>query len=513
MESQFPIQASLSVGESNASFVTWSQATTLNTVASLVSQDYSYNTLIVTLKQSSTITQGTVTFQGSLDGTNWFNLEGITPGTTTIIGPTYNLQNNTYAAFEFNLTAIPYFQVLLSTVILGTGTVIIGYAADSFVNANSVVYGTVGITGATFTTAGSPPVSSLNVFVSGQTVWGTAPAVTVDVQAVNAELFAGQTALSATGSALNVSAVGTLTNNNAAPGATLIGVLPAIAETAYSTVTYTTGDMVLPVTDLHGALNSDLQAWAGTALGAAVNFGTTPGAVIAGTVNASMFSGTTALGTPNTFGTTAPTGNALGVNASLFMGTTLARTNQTTTATGVVDVNVVGNLGVTNAKTNGVFTAICDQTNVITAAISALGTAPTGTEVMAVNAVNIPNASLGAATSLVSSHSGIGVANVKGTAGNLYGFNVFFTATSTTTTQLFLQFWNTTNTTLANWIMSFAVYTGPAGVTGYGTGFCIPPGAIALANFSNGITISLSTTYSSTTTTTTGTLQGTVFYL
>src|SRR5208337_5350683 len=46
---------------------------------------------------------------------------------------------------------------------------------------------------------------------------------------------------------------GALTNNNAVPVATLIGVLPAIAETAYNTVTYTTGDMVLPVTDLHGA--------------------------------------------------------------------------------------------------------------------------------------------------------------------------------------------------------------------------------------------------------------------
>jgi hypothetical protein len=62
---------------------------------------------------------------------------------------------------------------------------------------------------------------------------------------------------------------GNLTNNNAVPTATLTGVLSAIAETAYATVTYTTGDMVLPVTDLHGALNYDLQAVAGTAVVAA----------------------------------------------------------------------------------------------------------------------------------------------------------------------------------------------------------------------------------------------------
>jgi len=59
---------------------------------------------------------------------------------------------------------------------------------------------------------------------------------------------------------------GALTNNNAAPAATNLGVLPAIAETAYTTVTYTTGDQVLPVTDLHGALNTDLQAVGGTAV-------------------------------------------------------------------------------------------------------------------------------------------------------------------------------------------------------------------------------------------------------
>lgn len=59
---------------------------------------------------------------------------------------------------------------------------------------------------------------------------------------------------------------GTLTNNNAAPTTNNVGVLPAIAETAYATVTYTTGNQVLPVVDLHGAANTDLQAIAGTAV-------------------------------------------------------------------------------------------------------------------------------------------------------------------------------------------------------------------------------------------------------
>lgn len=78
-----------------------------------------------------------------------------------------------------------------------------------------------------------------------------------------------------------------------------------------------------------GLSKVDVASVNGTALGTPTNFGTTPTAVVAASVNASLFSGTTALGTPNTFGTTAPTGNALGVNASLFSGTTVLGTPNT----------------------------------------------------------------------------------------------------------------------------------------------------------------------------------------
>ena len=81
---------------------------------------------------------------------------------------------------------------------------------------------------------------------------------------------------------------GGLTNNNAAPSTNNVGVLPAIAESAYTNLTYTSGDQVLPATDLHGALMSDLEAVAGVALGATavVNYGSTPAAVAVPAVNA-----------------------------------------------------------------------------------------------------------------------------------------------------------------------------------------------------------------------------------
>src|SRR6266478_4105866 len=69
----------------------------------------------------------------------------------------------------------------------------------------------------------------------------------------------------------------------------------------------------------------------------------------------------TALGAPQTFGT-APTGVVVGTSSDIYAAGTLVRSNQTTTAAGVVDVNVVGILGVTNSVTNGLFISITDGT-------------------------------------------------------------------------------------------------------------------------------------------------------
>lgn len=113
---------------------------------------------------------------------------------------------------------------------------------------------------------------------------------------------------------------GTLTNNNAAPAANNLGVLPALAEGTLSASRYVSGNQVLPIVDLAGNTNVDLQYY----LGAAVS------------------------------------------------------------------------------KTNPIATTISDGTNVITAAISAYGTAPTGTEVMGVNSyiTNAPTVNQGTPNTL-----------------------------------------------------------------------------------------------------------------
>lgn len=133
--------------------------------------------------------------------------------------------------------------------------------------------------------------------------------------------------------------LGAMANYGTTPGAVLVpGVNAFITNIPHfiadsGSTTAVTGTVA--VTQSTSPWVGNMTQWASTVLGTPTAFGTTPGAVVAGSVNASLFSGTTALGVPNTFGTTAPTGNALGVNAACFQGTTLCINDGTAGALGV----------------------------------------------------------------------------------------------------------------------------------------------------------------------------------
>ena len=131
----------------------------------------------------------------------------------------------------------------------------------------------------------------------------TAPTLTTGQQASLQLTASGALIVSATfGGTQTV--VGNLTNNNAAPAANNLGVLPALAEATLSASRYTTGDQVLLVTDLAGNTNVDLQYYKGAAVSA-----TNPMMV-------TLSDGTTAIsGAVSAYGT-APTGTeVMGVNA------------------------------------------------------------------------------------------------------------------------------------------------------------------------------------------------------
>jgi hypothetical protein len=151
------------------------------------------------------------------------------------------------------------------------------------------------------------------------------------------------------------SILGTKTNNNAAPGATNFGTLPSIANAANPL--WTEGNQVALSVDLAGYQRANVGKWGGTALGTPTNFGTTPGAVIAGSVNSSLFIGTTVataaaagiqkVGISGNAGASvdAATGAAPPANALLVSGLTSGATGgfmkAITVADSYVNVNIV----------------------------------------------------------------------------------------------------------------------------------------------------------------------------
>jgi hypothetical protein len=137
--------------------------------------------------------------------------------------------------------------------------------------------------------------------------------------------------------------------------------------------------------------------------------------------------------------------------------------------------------------------ALTDGTNIVTACISAYGSAPTGTECPATNAFITNNVavtvspSTGAGNALsASSQSALTTAVVvKGGAGGLYGFQVTNSAASV----CYLEFINAASApslgTAATY--SFAV---PASGT-----LTLQPGSYSMSAYATGISVGMATTY------------------
>src|SRR5271170_1341590 len=264
----------------------------------------------VAVSGTVTVNQGTSPWVVSLTSTTITGTVAVTQSTSpwVVAGA---LTNNNAAPTATLIGVMDHIaETAYATVTYTTGDVVLATTdLHGATNVDLQAYAGTQLTG-TVTAYGTAPTG--NVFGVNAFITNTVP-VTLTSTTITGTVAVTQStspwvvSLASTTITGTVTAVGNLTNNNAAPTATLQGVLPAIAETAYTTVTYTTGDMVLPVTDLHGALNQDLQAYAGTQL----------------------------TGTVTAYGT-APTGNVFGVNA--FITNTVPVTLTSTTITGTVAV-------------------------------------------------------------------------------------------------------------------------------------------------------------------------------
>src|SRR5271155_2415224 len=270
-------------------------ASTATSFTGTVAMSFNASNLIVGLRSDANdnlLVTGTLTHNNAAPIGNNF---GVLPAVASSANPTYTAGD----------------QVLLSTDLSGNlrvNATFTGTATNNITQWNSVNLGSPSAYG---TSPGAVNVIGVNAFITNT------PAVTVSgtvgvtqstspwVVSLTSTTITGTVAVTQSTSPWVVA--GALTNNNAAPTATLIGVMSHIAETAYTTVTYTTGDVVLATTDLHGSTNVDLQAYGGTQL----------------------------TGTVTAYGT-APTGNVFGVNA--FITNTVPVTLTSTTITGTVAV-------------------------------------------------------------------------------------------------------------------------------------------------------------------------------
>src|SRR5271154_2181713 len=333
-------------------------------------------------------------FQQGFGGSVPFGVTGSIPSSASANNPPYPVTSVTVDAngnITITFTSAPpavEFQVELditfnsgsatsatptvsqNVTLTGTSTVTVsGTSAVNLTQLNSVALGSPSNYG---TSPGAVSVQGVNAFITNTvpvtltstTITGTV-AVTQStspwVVSLTSTTITGTVAVTQSTSPWVVS--GNLTHNNAAPAANNVGVLPAVASTAAPT--YTTGDQVLLSTDLAGNLrvtfaaaseqNVNLNQWAGTNLGTPTAYGTSPGAVVAGSVNAfvtntvaTTLASTTITGTVAVtqstspwvdnltqvagvalgatgvaaFGTAPAAANVMGVNASLFAGGT-----------------------------------------------------------------------------------------------------------------------------------------------------------------------------------------------
>src|SRR5271157_6111231 len=140
-----PLNVSVaSSGTTNTALASWTNATALNTTALPYTNTLTYSTVQIILNQVGTFSGGIVTFEASLDNTNWYAING--SNTVGTVSTNITLTSNTLSQFTFATTGLPYFRLRLSQVINGTGTLTVQSSVNTSTNVQNVtVSGSLGI--------------------------------------------------------------------------------------------------------------------------------------------------------------------------------------------------------------------------------------------------------------------------------------------------------------------------------------------------------------------------------
>jgi hypothetical protein len=150
-------------GFNTSAAATWDSSTTNNTSLVILNGEFDFNTVGVTIVQTSTITGGAITFEGSFDNVNWTPVVGVFAGTgVAMSSATYSLASSTVQSFLFNVTGFGWFRARLSPAISGTGTVTLNTTAQALGNPSiSITTGSISVSsnqGTPNTTANAWPI-------------------------------------------------------------------------------------------------------------------------------------------------------------------------------------------------------------------------------------------------------------------------------------------------------------------------------------------------------------------
>lgn len=328
----------------------WNSGTASNTTQVLATNVLGA-TVQITLDQTTTITGGAITFLGDPGDGNYVNLASWqiidpTSGPFTTIGNPYTLVASTNKQFVVLMGGMHNLEIKLSTVISGTGSVtpfttVVCYLLNPAVNltqsasvtlAAPTAYGTapsgnvlgvnadvtniVQVSATTSVNSATNPLffrpTDATNAMGAMANFGTSPGAVTALNA-NVSLFAGTTAIGQTSGALNVNVssgsvavtqatasnlnatvVGTLTTNNAAPAATNVGALVALANS--SAPSLTNGDQALLSEDLSGNLRVSLTGTNAVSGTVTANQGGAPWSVVGTLTNNNAAPGANNLG-------------------------------------------------------------------------------------------------------------------------------------------------------------------------------------------------------------------------
>jgi hypothetical protein len=105
----------------------WTSATAIDTA--LTAAIKGFNTVVVTLRTTSTITAGAIVFEASDDNTNWYPILAKRV-TTYFLESGYTLVANDKKSWRVDVTGFTHFRVRLNPAITGSGTLNLGVTAQ-----------------------------------------------------------------------------------------------------------------------------------------------------------------------------------------------------------------------------------------------------------------------------------------------------------------------------------------------------------------------------------------------